>query len=154
MRIHLPVHLRWADLDAYNHVNNVEMMRLLEEARVRAFWVPDGRGDEVLPTAVLDSGVGASTHSLIAHHEIEYLKPLSYQRQPIDLQLWLSRLGGASIGVCYEVHTQDPDVLYARATTTMVLVDAETGRPRRIGESERAAWQAYLEEPVAFTRRG
>ncbi|OUE16058.1 putative ABC transporter ATP-binding protein [Clavibacter michiganensis subsp. michiganensis] len=41
-RVHVPVHLRWADLDAYDHVNNVEVLRLLEEARVRAFW----RGDD------------------------------------------------------------------------------------------------------------
>ena len=44
MRIHIPIHLRWADLDAYNHLNNVEMLRLLEEGRVRMFWVP-GSGD-------------------------------------------------------------------------------------------------------------
>ena len=47
MRIHIPIHLRWADLDAYNHLNNVEMLRLLEEARVRMFWVP-GSGDDQL----------------------------------------------------------------------------------------------------------
>jgi acyl-CoA thioester hydrolase len=29
-----------------------------------------------------------------------------------------------------------------------------TGRPRRINEHERAAWIPYVEEPVAFTRRG
>ncbi|HNP15801.1 MAG TPA: thioesterase family protein, partial [Terrimesophilobacter sp.] len=40
MRIHIPIPLRWGDLDAYNHVNNVQMMRILEEARVRALWAP------------------------------------------------------------------------------------------------------------------
>ena len=156
MRIHIPIHLRWADLDAYNHLNNVEMLRLLEEARVRVFWVPDGRGDERLPTAVLDAGAhaGANTHSLIAHHEIEYLKPLSYQRQPVDVQVWIGGLGGASVTVSYEVYAQTPAVLYARAATTIVLVDAATGRPRRINERERTAWAPYVEPPVVFTRRG
>jgi acyl-CoA thioester hydrolase len=155
MRIHIPIHLRWADLDAYNHLNNVEMLRLLEEARVRMFWVP-GSGDELLPTAVLDAGAhaGADTHSLIAHHEIEYLKPLSYQRQPVDVQVWIGGLGGASVKVSYEVYAGDPAVLYARAATTMVIVDATTGRPRRINDLERAAWTPYVEEPVVFTRRG
>ena len=34
-RLHLPIHVRWGDLDAYNHVNNTSILKLLEEARVR-----------------------------------------------------------------------------------------------------------------------
>ena len=40
-RLHIPIPLRWGDLDAYGHINNVEMLRLLEEARIQAFWRPD-----------------------------------------------------------------------------------------------------------------
>jgi acyl-CoA thioester hydrolase len=43
---------------------------------------------------------------------------------------------------------------YARALTTLVLVDAATGAPRRIGDVERAAWLPYVEEPPTFRRRG
>jgi acyl-CoA thioester hydrolase len=35
-RLHIPIHLRWGDLDAFNHVNNASMLKLLEEVRVRA----------------------------------------------------------------------------------------------------------------------
>ena len=31
------VPLRWSDMDAYGHVNNVQYLRLLEEARITAF---------------------------------------------------------------------------------------------------------------------
>lgn len=31
------IHLRWGDMDAYGHVNNVQIVRLMEEARVLAF---------------------------------------------------------------------------------------------------------------------
>jgi acyl-CoA thioester hydrolase len=44
-------------------------------------------------------------------------------------------------------------VLYTRAVTTIVLVDAASQRPRRIDERERAAWEPYLGEPIAFRRR-
>lgn len=37
-RLEVPVQLRWSDMDAYAHVNNVEMLRLLEEARIEVFW--------------------------------------------------------------------------------------------------------------------
>jgi acyl-CoA thioester hydrolase len=94
---------------------------------------------------------------MIARQEIEYLLPISYGRRPLDVQVWLGRLGGSSLEACYEVRTPvgvEPSALYARASTTIVLVDAASGRPRRISEDERTAWTRYLEEPVAFSRRG
>ncbi|MGO2741761.1 MAG: hypothetical protein ACTIAP_12255 [Cellulosimicrobium funkei] len=42
---------------------------------------------------------------------------------------------------------------YAKAATTIVVVDAATGSPRRISEAERAAWEPFVEEPLTFRRR-
>ena len=157
MRLHVPIKLRWSDLDAYGHVNNAEMLRLLEEARIEAFWITDDAEEAVGgSTAVLDGRPGADTLTLIARQEIEYLAPIPYLRQPLDVQLWLGRLGGASLEVCYEVRAPEgtePDTLFSRAATTIVLVDAASQRPRRINERERAAWTPYLDEPVQFTKR-
>jgi acyl-CoA thioester hydrolase len=55
----------------------------------------------------------------------------------------------------YEIYspvTAKERTLYARAATTLVLIDAETRRPRRIDDAERAAWQPYLGEPLQFRR--
>ena len=168
MRLHVPIKLRWSDLDAYGHVNNAEMLRLLEEARIEAFWTTDDSDPsdrDAVPdsgeaiggsTAVLDGRPGADTLTLIARQEIEYLAPIPYLRQPLDVQLWLGRLGGASLEVCYEVWSPEgtePQTLFSRAATTIVLVDATTQRPRRINDRERAAWTPYLEEPVVFAKR-
>ena len=30
-RLHIPIHLRWGDLDAFNHVNNASMLKLPPE---------------------------------------------------------------------------------------------------------------------------
>ncbi|WP_022899680.1 acyl-CoA thioesterase [Humibacter albus] len=164
MRLNVPIRLRWSDLDAYGHVNNAEMLRLLEEARILALWAPDEAAARVdsgeaigASTAVLDSRPGADTLSLMAHQEIEYLVPIPYQRQPLNVQLWVSGLGGASMDLCYEVRSPagvQPEVVYARAATTLVLVDRESGRPRRINERERAAWSPYVEPAIQFHRRG
>ena len=158
MRLHVPIKLRWSDLDAYGHVNNAEMLRLLEEARIEAFWITDDAEEAVGgSTAVLDWRPGADTLTLIARQEIEYLAPIPYLRQPLDVQLWIGRLGGASLEVCYEVWTPqgvEPRTLYSRAATTIVLVDAASERPRRINDRERAAWTPYLDEPVQFAKRG
>ncbi|HRN30226.1 MAG TPA: thioesterase family protein [Terrimesophilobacter sp.] len=154
VRIHIPVHVRWGDLDAYNHVNNVQMLRILEEARVRALWAPDARGGDdanTPPTAVISAAAGADTTTLIAGHQIEYLLPVEYQRNPLDVQLWIGRFGGASAEISYEVYCNDG--LAVRAASTMVFMDSATGRPRRISDAERAAWADYVEEPVQLRSR-
>jgi acyl-CoA thioester hydrolase len=155
VRLHVPIQLRWADLDAYGHVNNAVMLRLLEEARIQVFWA-DGEASVDAGTAVLDGSLDTDTLSLIGRQEIEYLAPVPYLREPIDIQLWLGRLGGASLEVCYEVWSPAgllPRVLYARASSTIVLVDVASERPRRISALERSAWSPYLAAPVEFSRR-
>jgi len=156
-RLHVPIHVRWGDLDAFNHVNNTSMLKLLEEARVRAFWLPEP-GEDAPDTAVLDSSIYSGVLTLIARQEIEYLAPVPYQRHPLDVQMWFGRLGGSSIEVCYEVfspiETASPDqTLYARATTVVVKVDASTGRPMRLSADERAAWQPYAGDPIVYSHR-
>jgi len=154
-RLHVPIQLRWGDLDAFNHVNNTAMLKLLEEARVRAFWRP-GPGEQGPPTAILDSGIAHGMLTLIARQEIEYLAPVPYQRHPLDIQMWFGKIGGSSIDVCYEVRS-DPasglNALYARATTVIVLVEAASGRPVRLTPEMRAAWQPLVAEPLTYRRR-
>jgi len=160
VRLHIPIPLRWGDLDAYGHINNVEMLRLLEEARVRSFWRADdlaSDGDPGLPpTAVLDLTADSTVWSLVSRSEIEYLVPMPYSRAPIDVEVWIGRLGGASLDICFELYSPigvEPRVLYARAATEIVTVDAASGRPTRIPALLREQWAAYVEPPLAFTRR-
>ena len=159
-RLRIPVQLRWSDMDAYGHINNVEMLRVLEEARIAAFWThPDPPADGGWPTAVLAAGPGATTEMLVARQEIEYVRPLGYRRTPVVVELWIGHLGGASIDVCYEVHDGDlpgdgAAVPYARACTTLALVDPATGAPRRLTAPERAAWSPCLAPMVPLRRRG
>ena len=155
-RIHVPIPLRWSDFDAYAHVNNAEMLRLLEEARIQAFWRPD-EGFEGAPTAVIDARPGAEMISLIARQEVEYVAPIPYMRAPIDIEMWVGRIGGASLEICYELYSPEgvtPRVLFTRAATTLVMVTAATGRPQRIPDELRGVWEPYVEEPVSFTKRG
>ncbi len=156
-RIHVAIPLRWSDFDAYAHVNNAEMLRLLEEARIQAFWRPDEGAPAGAETAVLDARPGASTISLIARQEVEYLAPIPYMRAPIDIEMWIGRIGGASLEICYELYSpegSEPRILFTKAATTLVMVTAATGRPQRIPDALRTLWAPYVEEPVQFTKRG
>lgn len=158
MRLHVPIPLRWGDLDAFNHVNNATMLKLLEEARVRAFWTP-APGEVAPTTAVVDSGLHADTMTLIARQEIEYLAPIPYQRHPLDVQMWFGRIGGSSIDVWYEVRSpletagDDGQTVYARAMSVVVKVDTHTGRPARLTDQERRVWEPYTGDPLQFSFR-
>ena len=152
-RLHVAVPLRWSDLDAYAHVNNARMFTLLEEARIAAFW---GGGSSGAPTAVLTTGPGAESITLIAGQQIEYRAQIPYHREPLDVELWIGKLGGASLQVCYEVYSpvgEQPRTLYVRAATTIVLAERESGSPRRIDDSEREAWLPYVDEPLVFRQQ-
>ena len=157
-RLHVPIKLRWSDLDAYGHVNNAAMLTLLEESRISVFWHGDlgvdGVQDAAAPTT--DAGPGGDTLTLIARQEVEYLAPIPYLREPLDVQLWIGRMGGASLDVCYEVCSpqgSEPSVLFARAQSAIVLVDSTTLKPRRMTDGERERWGVYLDDPVVFTKR-
>ena len=162
-RLAIPVAVRWADLDAYGHVNNVAVLRLLEEARVAAFWHP-GEGEPEYPTAVLHAGPGSQTTTVVAKHEVEYLAPFGHLRDGVVVELWVGHLGGASIDICYEIYDGRTDPAtraddgvprapFVRATSVLVMLDSRTGAPRRLGEAERSAWEPFVEEPVTHRRR-
>ena len=151
-RLHVPVHLRWGDMDAFNHVNNATFVKLLEEARIRAFWTHEDPTKSV-PTAVFspDMRVGdeGPYFTLIATQGAEYLAPIPYQQEPLDIRLWFTRFGGSSAEIAYEVWGGPGNATqFGRATTVLVLVSQESGRPVRMPEALRAAWGPYLEEPV------
>lgn len=162
-RLHVPVSLRWSDLDAYQHVNNVAMFRLLEDARITAFW-RHPEAEDPWPTAILDTGPHATSHTLVAGQQIEYLRPLEFSRDPVRIEMWIGAIGGASLEVCYEVYDGAPGGFprtgpasgrepYTRAATTIVVLDAGAGRPRRLSPDERAVFGEFLEDPVVFRRR-
>lgn len=136
--------LRWGDMDAYGHVNNVQYHRLLEEARVRAFadWF-----NSTGPDSMLSSGV------LLARQEIEYLDQLVYRQEPVLVEMWITALGGASWDMAYEMRDREGGRLYARAESTLVAFDIAAQKPRRLTDDERAALTVYLGEPVTMRRR-
>lgn len=134
--------LRWGDMDAYGHVNNVQYHRLLEEARIRAFaeWFHSSGGERMLRSGVL-----------LARQEIEYLEQLVYRPEPILIDMWVTSLGGASWDMGYTI--RDEEVVFARAESTLVAFDIAAQGARRLTDDERAALTARQGGPVPMRRR-
>ena len=131
-------------MDAYGHVNNVQFLRLLEDARVIGFqeWFGQDR-------SLLNEGV------LVARHEIEYLAPLKFRIAPISVDMWATKISGASFDLAYEVRdpTEIGTTLYARAETTLVAYDFASVTPRRLRPDERAVLKGVSGDPVPFRWR-
>ena len=146
-RLRVLTPLRWSDMDAYGHINNVQFLRLLEEARATA--LSDG-----LPSG----GELPITGLIVARSEIEYLSPLLYRPAPIAVDIWVTRIGAADFDMAYEVldGTMDgggPGTVFARAETTLVAFDLPSQRPRRITDDERKLLEGWSDAPVRWKRR-
>ncbi|MGQ4350794.1 acyl-CoA thioesterase [Streptomyces sp. SAS_275] len=121
--------LRWADMDAYGHVNNVVFLRYLEEARIDFLFRPEK-----------DFKQG----SVVARHEIDYKRQLVHRHAPVDIELWVTQIRAASFTIAYEV--KDPDQVYVTASTVIVPFDFEQQRPRRITSDERDFLESYRDD--------
>ena len=125
---------RWADMDAYGHVNNVTWLEYLQEARVDMFHAHTTEPD----AGLLAEGV------VVARALIDYKRPLVFRPAPVRIEMWVSRVAAASFTVDYEVldHTDDGGrIVYVTAQTVLVPVTLEESRPRRIRPQEREVLQ-------------
>ncbi len=125
--------LRWGDMDAFQHVNNVAFLEYLQEARVDMFWVHPQRNG----LAPLTQGI------VVARHEISYLAPLTWREEPIIIESWVRNLHASSFEIEYLV--RDEESKYATARSVLVPYDLEKKRPRRLSAVEKAALEPYLE---------
>ena len=98
----LGVPLRWVDLDTQGHVNNAVVADYLQEARV----------------AFLLSGDNAhmlGTSSIVAGHQIEFLRPIGYATEPVEVALSVGKVGAATVSIGYEVRHLGTPVARARS---------------------------------------
>ena len=152
-RAHIDLELRWADQDAYGHVNNVAFARYLEEARVRLFWLGSGR-EQTGMEKHFRGDTPDGPKMLVAGQQIEFLRVLEYSEHPVTIEMWIGKLGGSSLEVHYEVldGAQPERTVVARAITTVVIVDGLTLRPTRLSAEGRASVEPWTDTPLTLRR--
>jgi acyl-CoA thioester hydrolase len=133
------VPLRWVDLDAQGHVNNAVVADYLQEARVE--WLLSG------PNAHL---LGTST--MVVSHQVEYLGPVVFGIDPVEVHLSVGPVGAARFTLGYSV-VQDGREL-ARARSVLCLFDYAADRPRRMTTAERTWFAAQSGEVPALPALG
>jgi acyl-CoA thioester hydrolase len=134
--IRFPLH--WGEMDALGHVNNTRFFAWMESARLAYF---ERLG--VMTAGVTEDGTGP----ILAAAHCDFLKPVIY---PAELLVGarVAEVGGSSLRMEYAVACQGaPDVLCARGTAVVVLVDYPTLAKVRVPDMVRAAI-ALLENGV------
>lgn len=114
----LPLAVRADDFDQQGHVNNVAFVRYVQDAAV-AHWL-----------AVAPAELREAFAWVVRRHEVEYLKP-ALPGDDLTARTWVGEPSGATWERFTEVVRAD-GVVIATARTVWVLVDAATGRPRRV----------------------
>jgi acyl-CoA thioester hydrolase len=114
-----PITVQPEDIDELNHVNNVVYLRYVQDA-ASAHW------DSIAP---FDFKTKYSW--VVLRHEIDYKSP-AVLGDKITAETWVSTCEGVRSERHVELYHATTRKLIAKAKTTWCLLDAETGRPRRI----------------------
>jgi acyl-CoA thioester hydrolase len=141
--------VRWADMDALGHVNNVVYSDYLQEARA----------DMLRLHARIPATGGLVEGTLVVSQHLQYAAPLVYDAAPVQVEVWVAELRAASFTLAYEVFrptggsgTGDEAgdeagrTVYLRAHTVMAPYLFAEERPRRLTAAERQGLSVYLEE--------
>ena len=125
-----PIEIRFADMDAFGHVNNAVFLTYFEQARVRYF-------DQVLGWDYDWSKEGV----IVARSEVNYILPVHF-RDDITVETRCGRIGSKSFDITYQVMRQDngKEVLVADGITVMVAFDYEKRKSFEVPE----AWKALV----------
>jgi len=107
------------DIDRQGHVNNVAFVRYVQDVAA-AHW-----------EAVAPAELRSAFTWVVRRHEVEYLRP-GLPGDELLLKTWVGEPSGATWERFTEVSRAGEDRPLVTARTVWVLLDAATGRPRRV----------------------
>ncbi len=140
------------DINLAGHVDNVEAVRVLDEARYEVLRFARLPGLPEGATGLLH-GVDAGVSELVASQSIEYHAEMRFvPYQPFLASLWVSRIGRSSFTVAAELRVEVGGGPAAVGECVNVLWDHHAQSAWTISESVRTDLERYLGEPVAFRR--
>lgn len=128
------VHVRWSDIDMYQHINHATMVTILEEARVD--FLAEPFADDI------------KTIGLLIHEvQVLYKGQLRLVDSPLQVTMWTKRLRAVDFTLGYEVRSVNADPASKPAViaeTQLAAVHIEEQRLVRLSEKHREYLQRWL----------
>ncbi len=115
--------IRFSDVDAYRHVNNVKYFEFYQEARIALLQGLGGVEDE------------DRVHVVVAQTDVDYRRPMFFREQPYQVDTWVSRVGTSSFDFSSVV--RDGDEVLSRAQVVMVAFDPATQQAVPLADEQR-----------------
>jgi acyl-CoA thioester hydrolase len=115
-----PLRVRWSDVDAYQHVNNVKYIEYFQEARIRYMMRLHQEGDTF-------------GSIVVARTDVDYRRPILFRLKPYEVHSWISHVGTTSFVMAAEIRdpapgTGDPGAVLASSRVVVVGFDRDTQR--------------------------
>ncbi len=119
----LPMRVRWSDVDAYGHVNNVTYFEYFQEARIQ-YLLTLRREDD-----------GPWSPWVVAHTDVDYRRPMLFRLEPYTVTQWVAEVGRRSAVLVGEI--RDGEEVLSRSRVVMVAFDKETQRSTELNPRQR-----------------
>ena len=133
MRHKCQLQIRWADLDAFRHINNATYLVYMQEARAHFTWYSrKEKGEQPILADMV-----------VARAEIDFVAPIHDVDIPLDVEIYVEKIGNSSFVMVYEM--SQAGTLRARGKTVQVGVDMEDEKSRPLRDYEREYLEKYLE---------
>ncbi len=123
------------DIDALGHASNIAFVRWIQDAAM-------AHSAAVGLDLVAYRRLGAVF--VVVRHEIDYLRP-ALRADELEARTWISSVMAAKCLRATELVRRRDQQLVARGLTTWGFVAFETGRPKRISDDVRAAFEPYVQ---------
>ena len=117
------IQVRYSDMDMLGHANNAVYLTYLELARLQYFEEMGGHRQKNIAL-------------VLAHASMDFQVPITPGVQPV-VRIRTAKIGTTSMTMENLITDASGEHIYYSATTVMVAVSTETGRPVPIPEEEK-----------------
>jgi len=131
-RFHLPIEVRYGDLDPQGHVNNARYLTYMEQGRV----------SYVRQVGLWPGGSFLNLGIILADLQISFKAPIHFG-DPVRVSVAITRLGNKSIDMEYQIDDQQGDVIYATGKSVQVAYDYATQQTIAIPNDWRKIIQTF-----------
>lgn len=121
----------WGEMDAFQHVNNVNYARWAESGRIAYF--------ERLGLIARQGGEGVGP--ILAKLSIEYRRPVTFPDH-VTVETTVKRIGNTSFVMSNRIRSEALGAEVALTEEIIVVYDYRTGRPTTVDDPLRAAIHA------------
>lgn len=145
------IQARLRDVNLGGHVDNVEALRVLDEARLMFFRHAPLPGSD--RPGLLREMPGHVTE-LVGSQRVDYHTEMRFAPfQPFLVRIWVSHVGRSSAAVSYELRMAADHAPAVVAESSVVFWDTAAGTSWPISDDVRATLTSYAGGPVALRER-